>query len=254
MWKRALIAVILLAMLVSLSSCDLIFSSKKQTTVSVTVDYGDEKETLEFKFGEVNNFTPKYKKEKVLVGFFGQNQAVGKEYADFKGKTIPWCDGVPETIYAVYEDIDYELTYTSKFFYDEDPRSFYYGGGEGHTLAIKVDFESSPLYKVLYCNPQLDIELTVSSLIKKEGSRDISVTFTVILGSETLKSKNYNLTQDTWKEASLSTEIKGKQLIKSGQKLYTRYVYNGSYAGSNGLVKNISYSVKIISPSSNVNV
>ena len=141
--KRLIILTTLCLILVfQLASCAFIGlgGTPNNDPISLTVVYPDSQTTVSVTPGSAVNFTPKYIDGKVLVGFYGQDSAVGYEYFDYKGHMNGiWKSEYPNTVYAIYEEPDYSIKHISAFGHEEDPKAYYLGGGKGYIKLIKDD-------------------------------------------------------------------------------------------------------------------
>lgn len=256
MKRNVILLAICLSLLFQLSSC--VFSwptgngyGPTEDPITITVVYPGSQTTITVTPGRETSFTPEYINGKILVGFYGQNSAAGFEYFDFTGRMNgSWRKDYPTTVYAIYEEPDYSLTFTSSILKEEDPYSYYYGGGKGATFKfstnqIKADKE---FYRLLYCCPNLEVKIVMHAEIMQSGNYEVNTIFSFGKGNEAFGSVNAPSFSSSYSSISLSKQIKGKQLYLSDSDIYARLVWEGSRSGSYGLVKNIYYTVTVIPP------
>ena len=262
MLKRILLLTLCLAMMCGTSSCYFMSQYAQQQNnqpkdpVTLTIIYPDGEETVTVIPGYTNSFTPKYIEGKTLIGFYGQDSAVGKEYFNFKGKmNSSWQAENPTTLYAIYEDADYSLVFHSDIVWDEDPVAYAKGGGKGRTaiwypkkLEADEDF-----FRTIYSNPNLEVTVWLEVDVKlTEDARDYYKGKTIISmgkGVEEFRSQEYSVSDlsfDDYTHIMIYDRIKAKQLFASDSDIYARVVW--SSMGWGGLVKNAQISITIVDP------
>lgn len=247
--KRIVLALMLcLSLLLQFTACGLAGGGKEP--IDVTVVYPDEQETVTVMVGEKTKITPRYLNGKVLVGFYGQDSATGTEYFDFTGAmNSAWEADFPTTVYAVYEEPDYNIGFTSTVLRKEDPHSYHYGGGKGLTFTFKSDTieANRELYRLLCSCSNLDVIIEMHADIKQNGEYAVETSFSLSMGPETLATKKCASNPTSYTHVTVSQTIKAAQLLTDAN-IVGRFVWHGSRSGSYGLVKNVYYTITIVIP------
>lgn len=157
-----------------------------------------------------------------------------------------WEESFPKMLYAVYEDVDYSLTYTSRKYFNEDPRVYYYYyGGKYATTPIKLDFQTTDLYKTLYSNPELKVELTVNLEVKHEGDCDGKTKLALYIGDDLIEKKELPFITADYNKVSISMRLKGLQAVRENSEIKLGVALSCNHLYEKARFKNLTYSLRI---------
>ncbi len=264
--KKLISLFLSVCMLLPLTSCSLLFKPNKvsyngneknalgDNQSEISLVYCDGTETITVFNNSGNSpIKLKYTAGKVLVGMNEKANGTGTEYINFKGEFAQdWSSNYPETLYAIYEDINYSEKYTSSLIQEEDPYTFNKSGQECHFENFNT--KTNDMAKILFSNPQLDVKITMFCELKQSGvypsdwggSGPYAET-QLWIGNEHQETKNVFLSTDSYTTVSLSTVIKAQQIYaNSDNKIELHFYWSNIDGRTNGLIKNIYYTAEIV--------
>ncbi len=256
MKKLKILSVLLTLVLVgtSLASCGILDAVQSAVSAEVTIQYPDSTEIIQVPYNTTTDITPKYITGKVLMGYYETEEASGICYIDAYGKMAgDWKEHYPTTLYAVYQDINYDYVFKSKVQGDEAPATINGGVLVGSSFNV-VDFgrvsdeaDADYLKMVMEQNGYLDVIVTAHMMAK--SSTESSVTIQLKVGDETLGSADIATGSDDWRTGTVSAKISVKQLSAAARiDIPVKFNHVGVLGASSALVKNAYYTVQFVNP------
>ena len=231
----------------SLCGCALFAApDPEENFATITIVYPDSSETVKVEYYRKTDITPRHQSEKILIGYYAQNSAVGIEYFTSSGKmNQSWEDSFPTTIYAVYQDADYSTVFTSDILKEENPfRTQYYEGVifsfPTHCTSQSATATDEYFSQLLYSNPTAEIRITLYADLKADSKYYTNSYMKLKIGNDPLESKDLVLSENNYTTISLSTVVKAKQLIANENNVVKAHIDNYTY------IKNIYYTIEFV--------
>lgn len=243
-----------------LTGCSLFEQSSKKETV--VIKYADCEDTLVFDTANsLYRIKPKYAAGAVLIGIYDTPDDTGEKYFDYDGlflKGNVWHSSDPHTLYAVYEDVDYDRTYTSYVKHNESPTAVWWYAYGYRTIATFYNFSDTGISNkkskdqmtandkyfasLIKSNPKIKVKLKLRFMVKEKEPTDKQFRWQIKIGQESF-TEHVEQIPSLWTEMSDEIEIYTQQLAIDKGEIYLLAV--PSTNGSEILIKNVFYELTL---------
>lgn len=272
--KKFICAIMLCFILFYATGCQM-FSSVKNNVSSIGNSYEvsviyDKNITEKYTFYEKKQavIEPKFYAEKNFLGIYETSEATGTKYVDASGKVLLWDKNYPTTLYAVYEDFDYSLIYTSEVSRDENPiniretwltdhgeETFEYLNFHDDNITQTTSKAKIEFSQILKQHPEKNILLTIHFNAKGGFSNSFSsdvLYARLYLGDDKVIDKSFsysNVASESFNKfnAKATSPINAKQLYNNKSKIkLILIVSTKEIAAYSCTVKNIYYTIEFV--------
>ncbi len=254
------IALILMFLLVSLSILGCSGNAACAKEIELSIVYPSSTKTITVKENQFRNIhseiTPEFIADKLLIGYYAQDSKSGIEYIQSDGGMAgEWLSNYPTTLYAVYEDLDYDYEVKSKVQFDGKYKNVSgYPGSSFQKVITFYDYTDTKdeyLRRIFEQHTYLKVRLEMVFETKTETGDEIDCK--LYAGSSEIVLKSYETSSSSWKTITVGEEISSRMVFGNDNVIQLNVRYRGKGANLdrpilNCSIRNLYLVCKLVKP------